>query len=41
MPSLDVSAVRRPLAEASHAPGAVYASPEFYRLDIGVDTSRR
>jgi phenylpropionate dioxygenase-like ring-hydroxylating dioxygenase large terminal subunit len=34
MPSIDVSAVRRPLAEASHAPGALYASKEFYRLDV-------
>jgi hypothetical protein len=30
----DFSAVRRPLALASHAPGALYASPEFYRLDV-------
>jgi Rieske 2Fe-2S family protein len=34
MISADTSAVRRPLAEASHAPGALYASPEFYRLDV-------
>ena len=34
MPPADTSAVRRPLAEASHAPGELYASPEFYRLDV-------
>ena len=34
MTPADTSAVRRPLAEASHAPGALYASPEFYRLDV-------
>jgi hypothetical protein len=27
MTPADTSAVRRPLAEASHAPGALYASP--------------
>jgi Rieske 2Fe-2S family protein len=32
--TLDLSGVRRPLAEASHAPGALYCSPEFYRLDV-------
>ena len=34
MLQVDVSSVRRPLAEASHAPGALYASPEFYQLDV-------
>ena len=34
MTHVDTAAVRRPLAEASHAPGALYASPEFYRLDV-------
>src|SRR5512139_101824 len=34
MLDVDVSGVRRPLPEASHAPGALYASPEFYRLDV-------
>ena len=34
MSHADTSAVRRPLAAASHAPGALYASPEFYRLDV-------
>ena len=34
MPTIDVSAVRRPLAEASHAPGALYSAEEFYRLDV-------
>ena len=29
----DLSAARRPLALASHVPRALYASPEFYRLD--------
>jgi phenylpropionate dioxygenase-like ring-hydroxylating dioxygenase large terminal subunit len=27
-------AVRRPLAEASHAPGFLYASPEVYRREV-------
>src|SRR5262245_2985479 len=26
--------VQRPVAEASHAPGALYASPEIYRLEV-------
>ena len=34
MPSIDVSAVRRPLAEASHAPGWLYSSPDVYRLEV-------
>jgi len=34
MEGVDLSGVRRPLAEASHAPGALYASHEFYRLDV-------
>jgi phenylpropionate dioxygenase-like ring-hydroxylating dioxygenase large terminal subunit len=27
-------AVQRPLAEASHAPGFLYASPEVYRREV-------
>ena|SRR6266478_4322554 len=34
MAPIDVTGLRRPLADASHAPGALYASPEFYRLDV-------
>jgi len=34
MSPIDVSGVRRPLAEASHAPGALYASAEFHRRDV-------
>src|SRR5258708_11381534 len=34
MAPIDVPGLRRPLADASHAPGALYASPEFYRLDV-------
>src|SRR5260370_76015 len=34
MAPIDVTGLRRPLRDASHAPGALYASPEFYRLDV-------
>ncbi len=34
MAPIDVTGLRRPLADANHAPGALYASPEFYRLDV-------
>ena len=30
----DFAAVRRPVAEASHAPGLIYASPDVYRLEV-------
>ena len=34
MAPIDVTGLRQPLPDASHAPGALYASPEFYRLDV-------
>jgi Rieske 2Fe-2S family protein len=37
MPGLrpqDFAQVRRPVAEASHAPGVVYASPDVHRLEV-------
>jgi len=34
MKPADFAALRRPVDEASHAPGWVYSSPEVYRLEV-------
>ena len=34
MKQADFAALRRPLDEASHAPGWLYSSPEVYRLEV-------